>query len=76
MKEVVFSFYDGELFRIVVNYDRYQTEGLTAEDFVEAISATYGPAESPLLRSRPRRGATAIRKRSSHDGRIRSTAST
>jgi hypothetical protein len=43
-KDVVFSFYDGDLFRIVVNYDRYETEGLTVDDFVDAISATYGPA--------------------------------
>jgi len=46
-KEVVFSFYDGELFRIVVNYDRYQTEGLRTDDFVEAISTTYGIAAKP-----------------------------
>jgi hypothetical protein len=46
-KEVVFSFYDGELFQIVVGYDRYETEGLTADDFVDAISATYGPAAKP-----------------------------
>ncbi|MBI3895905.1 MAG: hypothetical protein HY313_08225 [Acidobacteria bacterium] len=39
---VRFSFYKGELFRILVNYNRYKTEGLTAEDMVEAISATYG----------------------------------
>lgn len=44
---VVFSFYDGELFRIVVNYDRYETEGLTTDDIVEAISATYGVAAKP-----------------------------
>ena len=41
---VVFSFYNGTLFRIAVKYDRYATEGLTTEDFVEAISAVYGPA--------------------------------
>ena len=46
-KEVVFSFYDGKLFRIVVGYDRYETEGLTADDFVDAISATYGPGARP-----------------------------
>ncbi len=46
-KEVVFSFYDGELFRIAINYDRYETDGLTADDFVEVISATYGVAEKP-----------------------------
>jgi hypothetical protein len=43
-EKVVFSFYNGELYRIVINYDRYKTEGLTAEDFVAAISATYGTA--------------------------------
>jgi hypothetical protein len=41
---VVFSFYNDQLYRIVVNYDRYKTEGLTTEDFIEAISATYGTA--------------------------------
>ena len=49
VKEVVFSFYNGELFRIVVNYDRYETEGLTTDDLVEAISATYGTAAKPPL---------------------------
>jgi len=44
-QEVVFSFYDGELFRIAINYDRHETEGLTAADFIETISATYGIAE-------------------------------
>jgi hypothetical protein len=47
VQEVVFSFYGGELFRIKVDYDRYQTEGLTVEDFVDAISTTYGPAAKP-----------------------------
>jgi hypothetical protein len=47
VSEVVFSFYDGHLFRIVVIYDRYDTEGLTADDFVEAISANYGIATKP-----------------------------
>jgi hypothetical protein len=43
--EVVFNFYNGELFRIVVSYDRSGTDGLTADDFIEAISATYGIVE-------------------------------
>jgi hypothetical protein len=46
-QQVVFSFYDGQLFGIAVNYDRYETEGLTTNDLVEAISATYGPATLP-----------------------------
>ncbi len=47
VKDVQFSFYNGELFQIVVNYDRYRTEGLTAEDLVAAISAQYGTATTP-----------------------------
>jgi hypothetical protein len=43
-EKVVFSFFDGELFRIVVDYDRHETEGLTVDDLVDAISSTYGPA--------------------------------
>ena len=49
VQEVVFSFYDGVLFQIAINYDRYETEGMTADDFIEAISATYGTAERPTL---------------------------
>src|SRR4029079_15611916 len=30
-----------------IAYDRYETEGLTADDFIESISATYGLAEIP-----------------------------
>jgi hypothetical protein len=46
-KKLVFSFYNGELFQIAVNYDRYKTAGLTVDDFIEALSATYGVAEKP-----------------------------
>ena len=44
---VLFSFYNGELFRMVVNYDRYKTEGLTDKDMIEAISEKYGTATRP-----------------------------
>ena len=47
VKEILFSFYNGELFRMVVNYDQHKTEGLTDEDMVEAISAKYGIAIRP-----------------------------
>jgi len=47
VSEVLFTFYNGELFRMVVNYDRHRTEGLTDEDMVEAISAKYGTATRP-----------------------------
>lgn len=47
VREILFSFYNGELFRMVVNYDRSRTEGLTDEDMIEAISAEYGTATKP-----------------------------
>ena len=47
--ELVFSFYKGELYKIVVTYDRASTEGLTADDMVKSISAKYGPATSVAL---------------------------
>jgi hypothetical protein len=50
---VVFSFYNGTLFRIAVNYSRYATEGLTIEDFVGAISAMYGPAARLPAQAKP-----------------------
>ena len=42
-----FDFYSGELFKIVVTYDNAQTKGLTADDFVESLSAVYGQPERP-----------------------------
>lgn len=47
VKSILFSFYNGELFRIVINYDREETEGLTTGDMIEAISARYGTATQP-----------------------------
>jgi hypothetical protein len=47
VEEVTFSFCGGVLFRIAVQYDRRETEGLTAEDFASAISQAYGPAVMP-----------------------------
>jgi hypothetical protein len=45
-EQILFSFYNGELYKMSVTYDRTSTEGLTAEDMVKAISAKYGPATS------------------------------
>jgi hypothetical protein len=39
VEQVVFGFYDDQLFRVTVDYDREQTEGLIDADMVEAISA-------------------------------------
>ncbi len=45
--QVLFTFHNGELYRILATYDRYATEGLRIEDMVEAISAQYGTATRP-----------------------------
>ena len=51
VQTTLFSFYNGELSRIVVSYDPYKTKGLTAEDMVEAISVKYGTATKPAAES-------------------------
>jgi len=53
VRKIVFSFYNSELFRIVINYDWDRTEGLTVADMVDAVSATYGPAMPATLPATP-----------------------
>lgn len=50
---VTFGFYDDQLFRIVVDYERDRTEGMTEADMVGAISETYGPPSRRMERSHP-----------------------
>jgi len=47
VSEIIFGFYNGELYRIEVTYDQHATAGLTAEDMVLAVSALYGTATRP-----------------------------
>jgi hypothetical protein len=42
--QILFSFYNGVLYKIVVIYDRDATKGLTDDDMVQAVSARYGAA--------------------------------
>jgi hypothetical protein len=44
VQELLFSFYNGELYRIVATYDKSSTQGMTVEDMVHAVSAKYGTA--------------------------------
>jgi hypothetical protein len=43
VEQILFSFYDGELYKISVTYDATSTEGLTEGDMIKSISAKYGP---------------------------------
>ena len=46
VEQILFSFYNGELYKITVTYDQTSTEGLTSLDMVKSIAETYGPATS------------------------------
>jgi hypothetical protein len=48
VERIRFSFYNDQLFRIVVDYGSERTEGMTAADMIDAISMVYGTA---VLRS-------------------------
>ena len=43
MQQIVFSFYDDQLSKMVVDYDRDRTLGLTDADLIDALSVPYGP---------------------------------
>ncbi|MGC1904902.1 MAG: hypothetical protein WA715_13870 [Candidatus Acidiferrum sp.] len=49
VEQILFSFYNAELYKISATYDRTSTEGLTAEDMVKSISAKYGPPTNIAL---------------------------
>jgi hypothetical protein len=53
VEQILFSFSNGELYRISVTYDHSSTEGLTAVDMVKSISGKYGPATSVALEIDP-----------------------
>jgi hypothetical protein len=46
-EKVLFSFYNGELYRMLVTYDTVATKGLTSEDMIQILSAKYGIATRP-----------------------------
>jgi hypothetical protein len=50
VRQIVFSFYDDQLSRMVVDYDRYRTAGLTDGDMIDAISTAYGPPLKPAVK--------------------------
>ena len=47
VREILFTFCDGQLYRMSATYDRSAIEGLTTEDLVQSIAAKYGPPIKP-----------------------------
>src|SRR3984893_7890456 len=48
VEKVLFSFYNGELYRMLVTYDSSAIKGMTDEDMIRAVSAKYGVASQPV----------------------------
>ena len=48
VEKILFSFYNGELYRMLVTYDSSAIKGLTDEDMIRVVSAKYGVATRPV----------------------------
>ena len=46
--QILFSFYNGALYRMLMTYDSSATKGLTDEDMIRVVSAKYGVATRPV----------------------------
>ena len=57
VQQILFSFFDNQLFRITIDYDPLRTEGMTDADVVAALSERYG---MPLLPSDPTQTSVAL----------------
>jgi hypothetical protein len=47
VQKVLFSFYNGELYRMIVTYDSDATKGLTNKDMIRILADKYGTATRP-----------------------------
>jgi hypothetical protein len=50
VRQIVFSFYNNQLSKMVVDYDHDQTAGMTDVDMIDAISTAYGPPLRPAVK--------------------------
>jgi hypothetical protein len=51
VKQIVFSFYNDQLSKMVVDYDYDRTAGMTDADMIDAISVEYGPRLTPDVKA-------------------------
>ena len=54
VKQIVFSFYNDQLSKMVVDYDHERTAGMTDADLVDAISSRLRPASETRCADRSR----------------------
>jgi hypothetical protein len=50
VQQIVFSFYNDQLSKMVVDYDHDRTAGMTDADMIDAISTAYGPPLKPAVK--------------------------
>lgn len=50
VQQITFSFYNDELYQVVVDYDREKTEGLTDADVIGGMTTMYGAPLKPAAR--------------------------
>jgi len=49
VRQIVFSFYNNQLSKMVIDYEHDRTFGMTDADMIDAISTAYGPPWIPTL---------------------------
>jgi hypothetical protein len=49
VRQIVFSFYNDQLSKMVVDYQHSRTAGMTDADMIEAIATAYGPPLKPAV---------------------------
>lgn len=54
VERVLFSFYDGQLYKMSVTYDQAATEGMTSADMVKLVSVKNGPPATVAPESNPK----------------------
>jgi hypothetical protein len=63
VQQIVFSFYNDQLSKMVVDYDHDRTSGMTDLDMIEAISKSYGPRLNAAAR-KPRGAPSPLEEES------------
>jgi hypothetical protein len=47
VQQITFGFYNDQLYRITIDYDRQRIEGMTESDLISALTDVYGPVTTP-----------------------------
>jgi hypothetical protein len=59
VRQIAFTFYNDALYQVIVSYDRDSTDGLTNNDIIDTLIATYGAPVRRSAKQQPARPAVA-----------------